>query len=141
MPTDNIISTHSVEETKQKAVEFAASLKSGELILLHGDLGAGKTAFVQGLVKGLGSDEEVTSPTFTLQHEYIAGKFPVYHWDLYRLDETTDWAVLDLLDPMKQDGVTLIEWPERYPHVWPQDTIQIFIKITGEQDREITVTK
>ena len=105
--------THSEDETAAVARAMAAGLRAGDVLLLSGNLGAGKTAFVRGLAEGLGIDpREVSSPTFTLVHEYRSGRLPLVHVDLYRLDR----AELDEigLDPdLAAEGVVAIEWAER----------------------------
>jgi tRNA threonylcarbamoyladenosine biosynthesis protein TsaE len=111
--------THSEEETAAVAREIAAGVKAGDVILLSGNLGAGKTAFVRGLAAGLGIDpENVSSPTFTLVHEYRGGRLTLYHADLYRLERV---ATEDLgLEEMGiADGVLAIEWPDRLAHALP----------------------
>lgn len=109
------VTTRSEAETAAEGRRLAASLRGGEVLLLSGDLGAGKTAFVRGLAGGLGIDPaDVTSPTFTLVQEYRAGRLPLFHVDLYRL---TPIEVDDLgLDDMAlEGGVLAIEWPDRLP--------------------------
>jgi tRNA threonylcarbamoyladenosine biosynthesis protein TsaE len=107
--------SHSEADTRAIAAALAATLRAGDVLFLSGDLGAGKTAFVRGLAEGLGIDPgEVTSPTFTLVHEYRGGRLPLVHVDLYRLDR----AELDEigLDPdLAAMGVTAVEWSERLP--------------------------
>src|SRR5918995_4815895 len=105
--------TTSEAETAAVARDLAASLSPGDVLLLSGDLGAGKTAFVRGLAEGLGIDPgEVSSPTFTLLHEYRGGRLTLYHADLYRLDHTGT-EDLGLEEAGASDGVLAIEWPER----------------------------
>jgi tRNA threonylcarbamoyladenosine biosynthesis protein TsaE len=108
--------THSEPDTQALARELAATLTTGDVLLLAGDLGAGKTTFVRGLAEGLGIDPEaVSSPTFTLVHEYRGGRLTLYHADLYRLDRTaTDDLGLD--EAGVKDGVLAIEWPDRLTH-------------------------
>lgn len=107
--------TSSENETAAVARALAQTLKAGDVLLLHGDLGSGKTAFVRGLAEGLGvSREDVSSPTFTLVQEYRAGRLPLFHVDLYRLDDPRE--VDDLgLDEIAADGVLAIEWAEKLP--------------------------
>lgn len=136
-----MILSHSAEETRQQAAALAENVQAGDIILLNGDLGAGKTEWVKGFVAAMGGTLEVTSPTFNLVHEYNGGKFLVYHWDLYRLDEKTDWSVLDLDAHLKGSGITIIEWPERYPHRWPSSSWKIFLEIVDTEDRKITCTR
>ncbi len=113
------ITTHSEAETVDAGRELAAGLLPGAVVLLSGDLGAGKTAFVRGLAAGLGIDPaEVTSPTFTLVQEYRGGRLTLYHVDLYRLQTN---EVDDLgLDELTEGGVTAIEWPDRLPRPFGQ---------------------
>jgi tRNA threonylcarbamoyladenosine biosynthesis protein TsaE len=111
--------THSEAETSALAIEFARSLTAGAVILLSGDLGAGKTAFVRGLAEGLGIDPRlVSSPTFTLIQEYRGGRLPLHHVDLYRL-RSIEVDDLGLDELTLEAGVTAIEWPDRLPHEWP----------------------
>jgi tRNA threonylcarbamoyladenosine biosynthesis protein TsaE len=111
--------THSEAETAALASEFARSLAAGAVILLSGDLGAGKTAFVRGLAEGLGIDPGlVSSPTFTLIQEYRGGRLPLHHVDLYRL-RSIEVDDLGLDELTLEAGVTAIEWPDRLPHEWP----------------------
>ncbi|PYR70033.1 MAG: tRNA (adenosine(37)-N6)-threonylcarbamoyltransferase complex ATPase subunit type 1 TsaE [Acidobacteria bacterium] len=108
--------TKSDTETQNLAREFASTLHAGDVLLLSGDLGAGKTTFVRGLAEGLGIDPgDVSSPTFALLHEYRGGRLTLYHADLYRLDKTaTD--DLGLEETGVRDGVLAIEWPDRLSH-------------------------
>ncbi|MEQ1759990.1 MAG: tRNA (adenosine(37)-N6)-threonylcarbamoyltransferase complex ATPase subunit type 1 TsaE [Vicinamibacterales bacterium] len=123
-------------ETEQVGAALAATLKAGDVVLLSGDLGAGKTAFVRGLARGLEIDpSEVSSPTFTLVHEYSGGRMPLYHADLYRLERA---AVEDLgIEEIgARDGVLAIEWPDRLSHSLP-GAIAVEIEIVGEDERKI----
>lgn len=120
------------------ARELAATLKPGDVLLLSGDLGAGKTTFVKGLAAGLGIDpDEVSSPTFTLLHEYRGGRLTLYHADLYRLDKTaTD--DLGLEETGVRDGVLAIEWPDRLSHDI-SDAKLIRLEIVNDASRRITI--
>ena len=107
------VTTHSEDETAALGRELAASLSAGDVLLLYGDLGAGKTAFVRGLAEGLGVErDEVSSPTFTLIQEYRGGRLPLFHVDLYRIDDPREFDELGL-DEIAEDGVLAIEWAER----------------------------
>jgi tRNA threonylcarbamoyladenosine biosynthesis protein TsaE len=129
--------THSEEETATVARELAADLKAGDVILLSGNLGAGKTAFVRGLAAGLGADgEDVSSPTFTLVHEYRGGRLTLYHADLYRLDKVAT-EDLGLEEMGVADGVLAIEWPDRLSHELP-GARRIEIEIVDEMTRRIS---
>ena len=132
------ISTHGEAETTAVGCELAATLDAGAIVLLSGDLGAGKTAFVRGMAEGLGVDPgEVTSPTFTLIQDYRGGRLLLHHVDLYRL---TPAEVDELgLDEMTLDGgVTAIEWPDRLTRVWP-DAVAIRIEHGDDNERRITI--
>jgi tRNA threonylcarbamoyladenosine biosynthesis protein TsaE len=108
--------THSEAETEDLARTLAAEIRAGDVLMVSGDLGAGKTAFVRGLASGLGIDpEQVSSPTFTLVHEYGGGRLRLYHADLYRL-ETAATEDLGLEEPGVANGVVAIEWPDRLTH-------------------------
>ena len=109
------------------------------VVLLIGNLGAGKTALSKGILSGLGvaSPDEVTSPTFTLIHEY--GNGAAYHIDLYRLDTAAEIATLGLDELFDRQAVVLIEWGERFPQLMPEDRIEIRIQATGENDREFAI--
>jgi tRNA threonylcarbamoyladenosine biosynthesis protein TsaE len=130
--------TRSEFETAAVARELAGALQPGSVILLSGNLGAGKTAFVRGLAEGLGLDpEDVSSPTFTLIHEYRGGRLTLYHADLYRLDRAaTDDLGLEELGV--RDGVLAIEWPDRLTHALP-GAIVIDITIVDDNVRSISV--
>ena len=111
--------TRSEAETAGVATELAGGLRPGAVVLLSGNLGAGKTAFVRGLAAGLGIDpDEVSSPTFTLIQEYRGGRLPLHHVDLYRL-RSIEVDDLGLDELTLEAGVTAIEWPDRLPHEWP----------------------
>jgi tRNA threonylcarbamoyladenosine biosynthesis protein TsaE len=140
MPAEVFVST-SVDETRAHAARFATQARAGMVLRLHGDLGAGKTTWLQGLVAALQSPEPVTSPTFALLHEYRDGQLPVFHWDLYRLNPETNWDLLDLPEHLPSQGLTVIEWSERYPGPWPaKDCLDINIKIDANNRRQITIT-
>jgi tRNA threonylcarbamoyladenosine biosynthesis protein TsaE len=131
----------SVQDTKQHARNVAPQFPAGSVIRLQGTLGAGKTSWVQGLVEALHSTAEVTSPSFALLHEYRGGRLDVFHWDLYRLPEQTDWSQLDLPDHLPSQGLTLIEWSERYPGPWPtQNLWDLRFDITSPNSRLLTLS-
>jgi tRNA threonylcarbamoyladenosine biosynthesis protein TsaE len=132
--------TRSQEETERLAETLAGTLQPGAVLLLSGPLGAGKTAFVRGLARGLGVDpEDVSSPTFTLVHEYRGGRLRLFHADLYRLGTA---AAEDLgLDELGvRDGVLAIEWPDRLGHAFG-DAIDVEIAIEDETSRRIVVRR
>jgi tRNA threonylcarbamoyladenosine biosynthesis protein TsaE len=135
-----VYETHSGEETVALGRKIAATLPKHAVVLLIGNLGAGKTTLAKGIVSGLcGADpDEVSSPTFTLIHEYNEGR--VYHIDLYRLDRSEQVATLGLDEIFDRDAVVLIEWGERFPQLMPPGRIEIRLDATGDDQRRIEVT-
>lgn len=124
--------THSAEETTNWGRQFAARLKAPIVVLLSGELGSGKTTLTKGIVSGLGaaSEEEVTSPTFTLVHVYGEARRPVgkvYHVDLYRIENFHDFETLGMEDVFEEPGVLIVEWAERFPlrSPWPQIGVRL----------------
>jgi len=128
------ITTNSESETAAAGRELAATLSAGDVVLLYGDLGAGKTAFVRGLAEGLGVDAgDVSSPTFTLMQEYRGGRLPLFHVDLYRLNDPREIEDLGL-DDIAADGVLAVEWAEKLPERM-RPTRFVSIRLThGEGD-------
>ena len=135
--------SNSIEETFHIAKEIADLVKVPSVILLNGDLGAGKTHFVKGFAKALGYDESVTSPTFTIMNEYLGGKCPIYHFDMYRLSSMEDALNLgfeEYFDLQRLDGVSLVEWPQNVEGLFPQNAIKIDIfKGDNENERIVEV--
>jgi tRNA threonylcarbamoyladenosine biosynthesis protein TsaE len=133
-----IFHTGSEDETIALGETLAAEFPSKAVVLLIGNLGAGKTTLAKGIVKGLGAaqPEDVSSPTFTLIHEYSPG---AYHIDLYRLDEREQVATLGLDEIFDRPAIVLIEWGERFPELMPETRIEIRLRTTGEDSREIEV--
>jgi len=130
--------TQSETETHGLARELSLTLKAGDVLLLSGDLGSGKTTFVRGLAEGLGIDpDDVSSPTFTLLHEYRGGRLTLYHADLYRLD-TTATDDLGLEETGVRDGVLAIEWPDRLSHDIPGATV-VRLEVVDDALRRITI--
>ena len=126
-----IVETHSPEETWELAAELAGELDPGTVIALHGDLGAGKTCFIQGYAAALGIDEPITSPTYTLIGEY-EGRLPLHHIDLYRLSGPVEALGLGLEEYFDADGITAIEWAERAEGLLPPDMLHIRIVTDDE---------
>jgi tRNA threonylcarbamoyladenosine biosynthesis protein TsaE len=133
--------THSEDETIELGRKIAAGLPKHALILLIGNLGAGKTTLAKGIISGLGAaePEEVASPTFTLIHEYGGGR--VYHVDLYRLDTTQQVATLGLEEILDREAVVLIEWAERFPDLFPAERIEIRLQALSESKRQLIITQ
>ena len=132
------ITTQSEAETADAAIDLASRLREGDVVLLLGDLGAGKTAFTRGLAMGLGIEADaVSSPTFTIMQEYRGGRLPLYHVDLYRLNDARE--VEDLgLDEVASDGVLAIEWAEKLPRARP-DAIAVRLAHASGDTRTIEI--
>ncbi|MBI5299164.1 MAG: tRNA (adenosine(37)-N6)-threonylcarbamoyltransferase complex ATPase subunit type 1 TsaE [Deltaproteobacteria bacterium] len=135
-----IFETNSVEETKKLAKKLAVDLAPGSILALVGDLGSGKTSFVQGLAEGLNISEKipVSSPTFVLIHEYPGGRLPLYHFDFYRLKNKEEAFGLGLEEYFEGDGITVVEWADRFKELFPETTQWVHFKIIGEEKREIS---
>ena len=118
--------------------KFAEDIRTGSILALRGDLGSGKTVFVKGVVAGLGSCADVTSPTFTILHEYRGARVPIYHFDFFRLEERQSIARLGLDDYFFGDGVSVIEWADRFPELIPQQARWILFETKSEDQRAIT---
>jgi tRNA threonylcarbamoyladenosine biosynthesis protein TsaE len=131
--------TKSVEDTRALAASLAPLAQPGDLILLAGGLGTGKTAFVQGFARGLGVDEPVTSPTFVLMRPY-AGRIPLIHLDVYRLDRMQELLDIGITDMLDEDAVTMIEWGDVVRPALPGDFLEIQLEVgDAEDERRITV--
>ena len=136
------ITTHSADETQALGKKLAESLRPGDVIAYFGDLGAGKTAFTRGIAEGLGVLEQVTSPTYTIVNEYLSGRLPLFHFDMYRLGSSDELFDIGWDDYLARGGVCAVEWSERVSDALPDDTIYVDIA-RGEEDentRTITVT-
>jgi tRNA threonylcarbamoyladenosine biosynthesis protein TsaE len=133
--------THSAEETIALGRSLASSLSAPKLVLLHGDLGAGKTTLVKGIAAGLeaAAEEDVTSPTFTLVHEYRGPKANLYHIDLYRIDTPRELDTLALDDLRSENSILLIEWGEKFPSLLSQRDMEISFERLDETERKIRV--
>lgn len=129
---------HSLKETEKIANDFASSLKGGEVVLLNGDLGAGKTTFTQYVFKALGVKETVTSPTFAILKSYN-GRFKLHHFDTYRI--TTEEAIESGFDEIfeEKDSIIFVEWSENIKDLLPNKTITINIKYINENEREFEI--
>lgn len=125
--------TASEEETIRFAKEYAKTLRAGDVVLLHGELGAGKTAFVKGIAQGLGIEEEITSPTYAYMNDYGG----LYHYDCYRLKSGAQAEALGLTDYFYANGICVIEWSENIADVLPERCKEVFIRKIGENEREI----
>jgi tRNA threonylcarbamoyladenosine biosynthesis protein TsaE len=124
-------------ETIAFARDMALRLRPGSVIALDGELGSGKTQFVKGLASGLGFVGEVTSPTFTLIHEYIGGRLPIYHFDFYRLENEVEALQLGLEEYLQGNGVCVIEWAGKFPPLIPEDARWYNLSIGADDTRLI----
>jgi tRNA threonylcarbamoyladenosine biosynthesis protein TsaE len=133
--------THSPEETIALGRELAALLTPPQLVLLRGDLGTGKTTLVKGIAEAFyaASHEDVTSPTFTLVHEYRGPEANLYHIDLYRVDTTRQLETLGLDDLISEDSILLIEWGEKFPRFVHERHVEIALERLSENERRIRV--
>src|SRR5579864_4969073 len=134
--------THSAEETTELGRRLAAELKPGSIVLLRGDLGAGKTTLVKGIAEGFkaAKAEGVTSPTFTLIHEYRGPQVTLYHIDLYRIDTQRELDTLALDDLMTANSILLIEWGEKFARFAKERDVEIAIAHRGGDERLVSVT-
>jgi tRNA threonylcarbamoyladenosine biosynthesis protein TsaE len=136
--------THSAEETIALGRELAPVLKDARMVILRGDLGAGKTTLVKGIAEGLqaASQEDVTSPTFTLMHEFHGPEVNLYHVDLYRIETERELATLGLDELFAEEGnLVLLEWGEKFPRLLKERDVEIAIERRGEQERKIVVKR
>ena len=135
------ITTHSADETQALGQKLASRLAPGDVIAYFGDLGAGKTAFTRGLAQGLGITDPVTSPTYTIVNEYLSGRIPLFHFDMYRLSSSEELFDIGWEDYLSRGGVCAVEWSENV-----EDALQDAIRVTIEKDadepdtRHITIT-
>jgi tRNA threonylcarbamoyladenosine biosynthesis protein TsaE len=135
-----IYESNSVEQTEAIAAELAATLAGGECIALHGELGAGKTQFVRGLVRGLGGQpRSVSSPTFMLLNVYDTGRLTVYHLDAYRVHGSEDFESIGFLELLDQGGVVVVEWAGRVKEMLPIGHIEVKIESIDEMNRRIEI--
>ncbi len=130
--------THSPEETEALGAALAETLKPGTVIAYRGDLGAGKTAFTRGLARGLGCKELVTSPTYTIVNEYLGGRLPLFHFDMYRLESSDDLFDIGWEDYLDRGGVCAVEWSENVEDAM-EGAISINIEKLSDDERKITI--
>ena len=132
-----MIITNSAAETRDLGERLAGKLKAGDVILLEGELGAGKSELARGVARGLGVQETVTSPSFTILNVYESGRTPLYHFDWYRLEDSEELYELGMDEYLGGDGIALVEWPDRCPDALPEDYLRIRIAAEGESTRRI----
>ena len=134
--------TNSPEETEKIGAAVGRIIPAGTVLAYRGDLGAGKTAFTRGLARGLGFTEAVTSPTYTIVNEYLGGRLPLFHFDMYRLSSADDLFDIGWEDYLDRGGVCAVEWSENVTEALPEDTVWVDIRrLEGEDNgRRITIT-
>jgi tRNA threonylcarbamoyladenosine biosynthesis protein TsaE len=143
MHSDEYI-THSAEETIALGRKLAPTLTSARMVILRGDLGAGKTTLVKGIAEGLhaASQDDITSPTFTLVHEYRGPEINLFHVDLYRVDTPRELDTLGLDELFAEDGnLVLLEWGEKFPRFEKERDVEICLERRGDQERKIVVKR
>ena len=137
-----VIETTSAKETFEAGYRLAQSVHPGQIYCLNGDLGVGKTVFTQGFAKGLGIEEPINSPTFTIVQEYHEGRLPLYHFDVYRIGDISEMDEVGYEDCFYGEGVTLIEWSNMIEEILPENRVNITIEKDLEQGfdfRRITI--
>ncbi len=132
--------SHSEEETRAIAKEIASGLKKGDVLLLEGDLGAGKTVFAKGVAEGLGVEEEVTSPTYAYMNEYEGRALTLYHYDCYRVESAAQAEGLGLSDYFDMGGVCLVEWPQNIAPLLPKGCTHVRIEKLADDERRIVLS-
>jgi len=133
-----IVETHTEQETEDLGERLAKCLRAGSVVALYGDLGAGKTAFVRGMARGLAIDESVSSPTYTIVNEY-PGDPALFHFDMYRLKDSGDLYGIGWDDYLDRNGICVTEWSERIEDALPADTVRVHIDRMSESTRKITI--
>lgn len=134
-----VVNTHSPEETELVGETLAKTLSPSTVVALFGELGAGKTAFVRGLARGLGVAERVTSPTFTIVNEYASGRLPLFHFDMYRLKSADELFDIGWEDYLARAGVCVVEWSENVPDAFDGTETRVTIEKDSDTDRKITL--
>ena len=132
--------TNSPEETEALGERLGKILTPGTILAYRGDLGAGKTAFTRGLARGLGCREMVTSPTYTIVNEYLGGRLPLFHFDMYRLRSSDDLFDIGWDDYLERGGICAVEWSENVADAM-EDLVTVTIEKTGENSRRITIER
>lgn len=130
--------THAPEDTEALGAALGKILSPGTVLAYEGDLGAGKTAFTRGLARGLGCNEPVTSPTYTIVNEYLSGRLPLFHFDMYRLTSADDLWDIGWEDYLERGGICAVEWSENVADAM-EDAIRIRIEKLGDEERRITI--
>lgn len=137
MILSNVLISRSPDQTRIAAADFARTLTAGSVVKLIGDLGSGKTEFVKGIAKGLNCESLVTSPTFTLVHEYHGGRLPLFHMDLYRLNHEAELDDIGFEDYLRTGGVCAVEWADKFADRMPRNSAEIVLTILENNTRRI----
>lgn len=132
--------THSPEETRAFGRRLAELLLPGDVLLLYGNLGAGKSELTRGVAEGLGVAGPVTSPSFTILNVYDDGRVPLYHFDWYRLESAEELYEMGMDEYLGGDGVAVVEWPTQCPEAIPETHLAVKLTPVGETEREIILT-
>lgn len=128
--------SHSTQETRKMGEKLAGRLKEGDVVLLDGDLGAGKSELARGVARGLGIEGAVPSPSFTILNAYDEGRCPLYHFDWYRIEDANEIYEMGMEEQLGGDGIALIEWSERAVECLPERRLRVVIRTLDEQTRE-----
>ena len=134
------MTTHSPGETRAFGERLARQLQAGDVLLLQGNLGAGKSELTRGIARGLGVADTVTSPSFTILNVYEDGRVPLYHFDWYRLQSAEELYEMGMDEYLGGDGVAVVEWPSQCPEAIPEDCLEVAIEPLGDTDRRLTLT-
>jgi tRNA threonylcarbamoyladenosine biosynthesis protein TsaE len=137
MILSKVLISRSPDQTRIVAADFAKTLIAGSVVKLVGDLGSGKTEFVKGLATGLNCENLVTSPTFTLIHEYRGGRLPLFHMDLYRLNHEAELDEIGFEDYLRAGGICAVEWADKFADRMPSDSAEVVLTILENNTRRI----
>jgi len=132
-----MITLHTADEAHAWGMQLASTLAAGDVIALCGNLGAGKTQITRGIVAGMGSQAAVTSPTFTLVHEYLDGRLPVFHFDFYRMEKAAEVIGIGWDEFLNESGIIIVEWADMFPDLLPHGTRWLHIEAKPDGSREV----
>ena len=131
------VTTHSPEETRALGAALAKALRPGDVLLLEGDMGAGKSELTRGIARGVGVQGPVTSPTFTILQVYDTGRLPLYHFDWYRLESAEELFEMGMEEYLGGDGVAVVEWPSQAPEAIPASYLRVTLTPQGAEDQRL----
>ena len=131
--------TNSEQETKVLGAALARQLRKGDLILLYGEMGAGKSAFTRGIAQGIGISDSITSPTFTILQVYTGGMLPLYHFDWYRIADASELYEMGMDEYLQGEGIAIVEWPQQAPEVIPDNHLHIDLE-QGENENQRVIS-